>query len=138
MRHEREPVVLATVPFYFPGFKGGGKPVALRNLIVALRGEFRFKVMTANHDLGERHPYRAVRSNQWIARDDCETFYLDPHRDALPEMRENLSRTYYDVLYLNTVFSRPFGIVPLVLRRLGGIPSRPRRERPCDTLTRCA
>jgi glycosyltransferase involved in cell wall biosynthesis len=125
MQDEREPVVLATVPFYFPGFKGGGKPVALRNLIGAMRGQFRFKVITANHDLGEQHPYRAVRSNRWIAGDDCETFYFDPHRGALRVMRENLARADYDVLYLNTVFSRPFGIVPLLLRRFGATTRAP-------------
>ena len=118
-------MVLATVPFYFPGFRGGGKPVALRNLIAAMRGEFRFKVMTANHDLGDSRAYRGVRSNQWSAGDDCEAFYLDPHRDALRTMRENLARPDYDVLYLNTVFSRPFGIIPLLLRRCGAIAPAP-------------
>jgi glycosyltransferase involved in cell wall biosynthesis len=90
-----------------------------------LRGEFRFKVMTINHDLGERQSYRGVESNRWIAGEHCEAFYLDACRDALRTIREQLSSDDYDLLYLNTVFSRLFGIVPLMLRRFGAIARKP-------------
>ena len=43
-RLSAKPVVLTTVPYYLPGFKGGGKLVTVRNLIAALRDQFHFKV----------------------------------------------------------------------------------------------
>ncbi|HVN30187.1 MAG TPA: glycosyltransferase family 4 protein [Candidatus Binataceae bacterium] len=119
------PVVLATVPYYFPGFCGGGKPIALRNLIAALRGECSFMVLTANHDLGDPTPYGAVQSNRWMRGEGCAIFYLGASAATLPRVRATLSGGNYDILYLNTVFSRPFGILPLILHRFGAIPGKP-------------
>src|SRR5271166_4810596 len=122
---ERKPVVLATVPYYLPGFKGGGKLIAVRNLVAALNDQFRFKVMTADRDLGDADPYRGITSDTWVGGSHGEVFYLQRQRGWLRAIREQLSRGDYDVLYLNTVFSRPFGIVPLILQRFGAIARRP-------------
>ncbi len=59
---ERKPVVLSTVPYYLPGFKGGGKLVTIRNLVAALGNQFHFKVMTADRDLGDSESYRGHRT----------------------------------------------------------------------------
>ncbi len=123
--HKRRPVVLTTVPFYLPGFKGGGKLVTVRNLVAGLSRQFQFKVLTADRDLGDRHSYEGVPTNRWIAGADCEIFYADAQLLPLPSIREQLSRDDYDILHLNTVFSRPFGIVPLLLQRFGRIARRP-------------
>ena len=120
----RKPIVFATVPWYLPGFRGGGKPVAVRNLTKALAGDFTFKLMTANHDLGDRVPYRDVPSNRWTRCEALEAVYIDPHRDALRAVRTMLSDAEYDVLYLNSIFSRAFAIVPLMLRKFGAVPER--------------
>ena len=117
--------MLATVPYYLPGYKGGGKLIAMRNLVTALGDRFDFKVMTLNRDLGEVEPYRGVASSRWLGGDRCEVFYVQNGRDGLRAMREQLSQTRHDILYLNTVFSRPFGMVPLLLRRLKAIAPRP-------------
>jgi len=122
---ERKPVVLTTVPYYLPGFKGGGKLLTVRNLVAGLSGQFQFKVMTADRDLGDAHSYEGIPANRWVANGDCEIFYAQPHRGSLRAIREQLCRTDYDVLHLNTIFSRLFGIVPLLLRRFGLVAPRP-------------
>ena len=122
---EPKPVVLTTVPYYLPGFKGGGKLITVRNLVAALSSQFRFKVLTADRDLGEARSYGGIPPNQWITNGECEIFYADSQRGSLQSIREQLRRTDYDVLHLNSVFSRPFGIVPLLLRRFGRIARRP-------------
>lgn len=122
---KRQPVVLATVPYYLPGYKGGGKLIAMRNLVAALDDQFHFKVMTADRDLGDPNPYNRVASNRWLLGDRCEVFYLQKHPGCLGTVREQLSQTNYDLLYLNTVFSRPFGIVPLMLHKIRALAPRP-------------
>jgi glycosyltransferase involved in cell wall biosynthesis len=122
---EHKPVVLTTVPYYLPGFKGGGKLITVRNLVAALSSQFQFKVLTADRDLGDAQSYEGIPPNQWVTSGDCEIFYADSRRGSLQSIREQLCRTDYDVLHLNTVFSRPFGIVPLLLRRFGRIARRP-------------
>jgi glycosyltransferase involved in cell wall biosynthesis len=116
---KRKPVVLTTVPYYLPGFKGGGKLVTVRNLVAGLRDQFEFKVMTTDHDLGDTSCYEGVVPNRWVAARDCEIFYADSRRSSPQSIREQLRRTDYDVLHLNTIFSRTFGILPLLLRRFG-------------------
>ncbi len=51
--------------------------------------------------------------------------YLPPAMLTAKRVRHLVSRTRHDVLYINSCFSVPFGIVPLALRRLRLIPSRP-------------
>ena len=125
--HPRElkPVVLITVPYYLPGFKGGGKLMTVRNLVGALRSEFRFKVMTADRDLGDARSYEGIPPNQWVTDRDCEIFYAHARAGSLQSIAEQLRRTDYDILHLNTVFSRRFGILPLLLRRFGRIARKP-------------
>jgi glycosyltransferase involved in cell wall biosynthesis len=122
---EHKPVVLTTVPYYLPGFKGGGKLVSVRNLVAGLGSQYRFRVLTADRDLGDAHPYQGIDLNRWIENEDSEVFYTNSHRDWLEPIGRALSRTDYDVLHLNTVFSLPFGIVPLLLRRFGRFARKP-------------
>jgi len=123
--HDSRPIVLTTVPYYLPGFKGGGKLVTVRNLVAALNPHFKFKVLTADRDLGEAHSYSGIIANRWIANHACEALYTDARRVSMGAIRGILNRTAYDILHLNTLFSRPFGIGPLLLRKMGLLPRRP-------------
>ncbi|HLI79669.1 MAG TPA: glycosyltransferase, partial [Candidatus Binataceae bacterium] len=122
---ERKPVVMTTVPYYLPGFKGGGKLFTVRNLVAGLSSRFHFKVLTADRDLGDARTYPGISANQWIASGNCEIFYADAQPDSMRSVCAQLSRTDYDILHLNSIFSRRFGIAPLMLRRFGRIPPRP-------------
>jgi glycosyltransferase involved in cell wall biosynthesis len=122
---KRKPVVLTTVPYYLPGFKGGGKLVTVRNLVGALNSRFQFKVMTADRDLGDPNPYAGIPTNRWISKRDCQIFYARSQTGSLRSIRAQLERADYDILHLNTMFSRPFGILPLLLRRFGSLARRP-------------
>jgi glycosyltransferase involved in cell wall biosynthesis len=122
---KRKPVVLTTVPYYLPGFKGGGKLVTVRNLVAGLRDQFHFKVMTTDHDLGDTRSYEGIVPNRWVAARDCEVFYAGSRRGSPRSIREQLCRSDYDILHLNTIFSRSFGIFPLLLRRFGWAARRP-------------
>ena len=122
---ERKPVVLTTVPFYLPGFKGGGKMITIRNLVAGLGERFHFKVLTANHDLGDRRPYEEVTTNRWISSGPQDIFYAPMDGGWISSICEQIRSKEYDILHLNTVFSRPFGIFPLLVRRFGLVPKRP-------------
>jgi glycosyltransferase involved in cell wall biosynthesis len=122
---ESRPVVLTTVPYYLPGFKGGGKLVTVRNLIGALSNQFQFKVITADRDLGDARAYPGIPANRWVSAGNCDIFYTGSQPASVRSIRGELGRADYDVLHLNSIFSRRFGIVPLLLRRLGRIAPKP-------------
>ncbi|HLX37575.1 MAG TPA: hypothetical protein VKR29_07215, partial [Candidatus Binataceae bacterium] len=122
---ERKPVVLTTVPYYLPGFKGGGKLVTARNLVAGLRDRFRFKVMTADRDLGDARRYPGIEANRWTKSGVGEIFYAGTRPDSVNTIRRQLCESEHDVLHLNSVFSPRFAVAPLMLRRFGSIPRKP-------------
>src|ERR1700733_3566997 len=101
---ERRPVVMTTVPYYLPGFKGGGKLFTVRNLVAGLSNKFHFKVLTADRDLGDARTYPGISTNRWMVRDDCEIFYSDAQPASMRAVCAQIRRTEYDVLYLNSIF----------------------------------
>jgi glycosyltransferase involved in cell wall biosynthesis len=119
------PIVLTACDYYLPGYRGGGPIRTLAGIVDHLGDELLFKVITRNRDLGEGTPYRDVPVNVWQALGPSQVLYLPSDRLSFRAMRRLISSTRHDVLYLNSFFSVPFTIIPLLLRRLGLIPRRP-------------
>jgi glycosyltransferase involved in cell wall biosynthesis len=119
------PLILILSDYYLPGYKGGGSSRTLINTVDHLGGEFRFKLLTSDRDLGDTGPYPQVAFGSWQPVGGAEVFYLSPRDLSLRSLRALIRRTKHDVLYLNSFFSPNFTIKPLLLRRLGLIPRVP-------------
>lgn len=117
--------ILVMADHYLPGFKAGGPIRTLHNLIDALGDEFRFLVITRDRDLSDTQAYTGVRLNDWNTVGRARVYYASPDTLTWRGLRQLLSRTRFDVLYLNSFFSPLMTILPLVLRRLSGRPSTP-------------
>jgi glycosyltransferase involved in cell wall biosynthesis len=115
--------VMALTEFYVPGFRAGGPVRSLQNVVRALGGEFDFRIVTRDRDLGSRTPYPTIVDGRWHDVDGAEVRYLPPRETGF-RLRKIL-REDHDVLYLNSFFSPRFTIVPLLLQKVGAIPSRP-------------
>jgi glycosyltransferase involved in cell wall biosynthesis len=114
---------MALTEFYVPGFRAGGPVRSLQNVVRALGGEFDFRIVTRDRDLGSRTPYPALVDGRWHDVDGAKVRYLPPRETGF-KLRKVL-REDHDVLYLNSFFSPWFTIAPLLLRKVGAIPSRP-------------
>ena len=123
--HRSRPVVLTTVPYYLPGFKGGGKLLTVRNLVAGLRDQFDFKVLTADRDLGDTRPYSDIALDRWNRYADCEIYHASARRASTASICRSLKNADYDIIHLNSLWSRRFGLVPLMLRKAGLIPRKP-------------
>jgi len=111
--------VLTLVEWYLPGERAGGPVRTIDALVHRLQGRVHFAVVTRDRDLGERRPYPSVPSGVWVAGSPERRRYLR-RRDEQPlALLRLLRRTPHDVLYLNTLFSVPFALYPLLFRRLG-------------------
>ncbi len=114
----RKPTVLVSIGNYLPGFKAGGIIRSVENTINHLHGEFDFFVITRDRDLGDTGPYSNIKTNQWQAVGNARVFYLHSDAETLKHMRQLLSETQHDVLYLNSFFDT-LTIKALINRKLG-------------------
>lgn len=112
-------IVLIFSRNYLPGYRGGGPIRSLANLVEVLGDEFDFRIVTLDRDFGCSEPYAGVKTNSWQRVGKAEVFYLTPGKITLPFLRRLINSTPYDILYLNSLFSPGFTIMPLLLRRLG-------------------
>lgn len=115
--------VLILVSHFLPGYRAGGLPRAIANLVRRIPN-VTFKILTADRDMGDTQSYLDVAVNQWQERVGVQVFYAEPSRLRLRHLRAFLRQTEYGVLYLNGLFDR-LTIRVLALRRLGLIPARP-------------
>lgn len=113
--------VLILVSHFLPGYRAGGTPRAIANL-VRMIPNITFKILTADRDMGDAQSYQDVAVNQWQELVGIQVFYADPPRLRLRHLHAFLRQTEYDVLYLNGFFDR-LTIRVLILRCLGLIPA---------------
>lgn len=103
---------------YLPGYRAGGPIQSIANLVEALSESFEFKIITQNHDLGVFEPYPNVVADVWTQVGKAQVMYLSYHGQALHKLWQVIRNTSYDVIYLNSFFSRRFSMFPYALWRL--------------------
>lgn len=118
------PTVLALVDYYPPAYRAGGPTRSVPRIAELLVDALRFRVITRHGDLGSGAPLAGVAPDRWIECGRALCLYLSAGR--LPALRlvSALRGTDHDLLYLNSIFSAEFAMLPLVLRRLRLIPRR--------------
>ncbi len=120
----RHTVVLTITGSYLPGFKAGGPIRTLTNLITHLGEELDFRILTADRDLDDVRPYPDIRPNVWTQRTHEHVCYLSPDQRKFLAFRHHLTQESYDILYLNSFFSK-LTVHAVTYRRLGLLPARP-------------
>ncbi|MGQ0659182.1 MAG: glycosyltransferase family 4 protein [Chromatiales bacterium] len=113
------PSVLVFSDYYLPGFKGGGTPRTISNLVAYLGDEFDFSVITRNRDCGDSVPYTDVAQEGWVRVGKTQVSYLSDGSYSLPAIARLMYETPCEVLYFNSLFSPKFTLLPLCLWRLG-------------------
>lgn len=112
---DRCKVVIPT-DFYVPAFLGGGPIQTLKALIEESPEQFDAWVICANHDLGESTPL-VDRPNEWLPVGRARVRYVQGGLRALLSAFRAVSDA--DVVYLNSLFSPQYSVLPLVIRSFG-------------------
>lgn len=110
--------VLIFIDWYLPGFRGGGPIRSIYNLVNMLKGELKFSIFTRDTDYLESNPYPNIVSDKWIDLDDkIRVYYASNHALSRKLIAHIIEEEAYDVIYLNSIFSKYFSIIPLFLLR---------------------
>ncbi len=114
--------VLICIDWYEPGFKAGGPIRSVANLVNALKEDYEFYILTSAYDLGESEPYSNVLTNEWFDQEGVFVKYLDRTILNPGTVRRNILEINPDMLYLNSLYSKNFTLIPLMTARRKGIP----------------
>ena len=116
--------VLLLTDYYLPGFRAGGPIRSTSNIVEALGSTHEFSILSRDRDLGDSEPYGDAERS-WTPIGHAAVRYLPPGNSALMELWRILRRRPHDILYLNSLFSFRFSILPLILRKSGAAPRVP-------------
>lgn len=121
---QARPHVLVLVDYFLPGERAGGPVQTIAAMISQLDG-FHFAVATRDHDLGDPSPFQGLPSSRWSQLGVVPVMYLGRRMLGPRTVGRLLREAPHDVLYLHSLYSVPFTLWPLVLRRLRLVPRRP-------------
>src|ERR1700730_10407273 len=98
MRHAVKPTILVFVGHYLPGCKAGGILRSLENSVNHLHGEFQFRIVTRDRDLGDEAPYQDIKSQTWQKVGNASVYYLSPDGESLAQIRAVVNSTPHDLI----------------------------------------
>lgn len=110
--------------WFLPGEHAGGPVWTVRGLITHLGSMFDFAVVCRDRDVGSTHPYESIPADRWVEIDGQRRFYLSARSERSLGLLGVLRSTNHDVLFINTLFSVAFCLIPLLARRAGVLPRR--------------
>jgi len=110
--------VLCFASYFLPGFKSGGPVRSLSNLIASLGGEFDFRVVTRDRDLGDSEPYPGIVPGAWSREGGVSVQYLARPYSSPAPIRELLRGFDPHLLYFNSFMDPHLSILPMLYRRL--------------------
>jgi len=117
---ERKKNILILTDWYLPAYKAGGPVRSVAALVYHLREEFNFFVLTSNTDAFDEKPL-PVKTNEWTSGNYGEKIFYLPGKISKAKLLEVISSIEFDHLYINSFFSKPFSIYPLLLQKQGKI-----------------
>jgi glycosyltransferase involved in cell wall biosynthesis len=112
--------LLIMTDWFYPGFKAGGLISASYNLTMLLKDQFEVYIMTTDRDLGNSKPYKNIIIDEWtLFRDTIRIYYASPGKLNKSNILTQIKRVQPDCIYLNSMFSIPFTIFPLLIKKAG-------------------
>jgi glycosyltransferase involved in cell wall biosynthesis len=110
--------VVVLTDWYEPGYKAGGPIRSCVNLVNRLVDVAEVFVITTNTDYNETEPYVTVSSDEWTSSNKSKVYYISKSRLTFKKMKELLKDVNPDIIYLNSMFSLFFTIIPFIIAKV--------------------
>ena len=109
----RKRIILIFIDWFTPAYKAGGPIKSISNFVNHLSNDFNLFIVTSDRDLGDNHPFSNVKFNHWIQNDEYSIIYLSKECQKATFYHYILKKIKPDSIYLNSLFSYRFSILPL-------------------------
>lgn len=106
--------VLVFIDWYTPAYKAGGPIRSVNNLINALGDDIEFMVVTGAYDFGDTQILQNIVTNEINQIEKCKAIFLTSENQNANEYQSIYDSFQPDYIYLNSLFSSKFTILPLV------------------------
>lgn len=111
------PGVLALCEYFLPSQRAGGPAKSVHAIARALGADCTIRIVSRDRDRGDRAPYPETPTGRDLQRFGVTVHYVAPGVRGYLGLATLLAQA--DVVYLNSLFSPAFGILPVLLRRAG-------------------
>jgi glycosyltransferase involved in cell wall biosynthesis len=112
--------IVVLTDWYLPAYKAGGPVKSVAALVYHLKNDYNFFVITSDKDAFDKNPLN-VKTNEWLTGDNNEKIIYLPGKVTRAKLLEIMAGIEFDCLYINSFFSKPFSIYPLILQKQGKI-----------------
>jgi glycosyltransferase involved in cell wall biosynthesis len=107
--------ILITIDWFLPAYKAGGPIQSIANLLNRTKDDFDYYVATSNSDLYQPLDLEKESLNMWQSKDGYRIVYLDPAHQTLKYYKQLFLVENFDVIYMNSLFSKKFTLLPLLI-----------------------
>ncbi len=112
-----QPRLLVFTQWFAPGYRAGGPIRSTTNLVALLRDRFDIHVVTSDRDLGIDEPYPGIARDRWLGDGAAaKIMYVSPPNQRYSRLRDLVGEVNPDCIYLNSMFSPRFTLLPLLSR----------------------
>jgi glycosyltransferase involved in cell wall biosynthesis len=116
--------VLAFTGAFLPGYKAGGPIKSIVEMLDDLPASVKVTLVTSDRDLGDSMPYAGL-SGRVVGRGHHEVCYLNRRSPRQWVALLRLARRDpVDLIYVNSLWSPQFTVLPILAHLLGLLPSR--------------
>jgi len=110
--------ILVFIDWYLPGYKAGGPIKSCVSLVERLKNSYHFRIVTSDTDLNELIPYSGVTADKWtLTSKGTAVFYGSKNFLNKSNIGKLITAEKPDVIYLNSMFSMYFTLIPLLVIR---------------------
>ncbi|GGB08425.1 glycosyltransferase family 4 protein [Puia dinghuensis] len=115
--------ILLFTDWYEPGYKAGGPVRSCTNFATVMQDSFSIFILTSDRDLGDSTPYPAIEPDAWMKRGpDLQVWYAGPGKLTAGQIGRLVREIAPDYVYLNSMYSWNFTILPLLVKWSGRLP----------------
>lgn len=120
----KKPRLAVLIDWFDPAYKAGGPVRSISNFVSNLKQSFEIFVLTSNADLNG--PLLLNKTNEWVEHPSggFQVCYLTHEKQSVKNISSILREISPDFVYLNSMFSIRFSLVPLYLKWAGKISAK--------------
>ena len=106
--------ILVFIDWFTPAYKAGGPIISVSKIIENLSFKFKFFVVTSNKDIDKAEVISKEKVNIWLLKEKFSIIYLSKSHQKTSFYKNILNNINPDVIYINSLFSTRFSIIPIL------------------------